>query len=207
MALPAPKIKATATEAGKQSGPEHWLSAHGDFLFRFALLRVKRASLAEDLVQDTLLSAIKAWNSFKGQASERSWLAEILKNKIIDYFRSAECRSTTPSDPAQLAEVVDGKFNLMGLWNVILPDWASQPERHFQNKQFFAALSSCLSKLPEASRRAFVLRTLDGVESDEICKILGLSSSNLWVSMHRTRMALRDCIERNWINAGIKSDS
>lgn len=67
--------------------PERWVEEHGDCLYRFALLRVRRPEIAEDLVQETFLVAVKTAGNFRGKSSERSWLCGILKNKICDYFR------------------------------------------------------------------------------------------------------------------------
>lgn len=77
--------------------PEHWLDAHGDALFRFALRRVQNESTAEDLVQETLLAAWSALERRSGESSERTWLVGILKHKIVDHStRSASSRSAPP---------------------------------------------------------------------------------------------------------------
>ena len=69
--------------------PERWVDDHGDCLYRYALLRVRKEELAEDLVQETLLIAVRTHEKFGGRSTERSWLVGILKNKICDYFRKA----------------------------------------------------------------------------------------------------------------------
>ena len=67
--------------------PLEWLENHGDVLYRMALVRVGKPDLAEDLVQETLLAAWQARDSFAGKSSESTWLVAILKRKIIDHFR------------------------------------------------------------------------------------------------------------------------
>src|SRR3954462_8889903 len=67
--------------------PERWVEAHGDCLYRYALLRVRRPEVAEDLVQETFLAAVRTQGSYRGQASVRSWLCGILKHKLCDHFR------------------------------------------------------------------------------------------------------------------------
>jgi len=67
--------------------PSEWISNYADALYAYAKPRVNDAQLAEDLVQETFLSAWKARDGFKGEASEKSWLFTILKNKIIDHYR------------------------------------------------------------------------------------------------------------------------
>jgi DNA-directed RNA polymerase specialized sigma24 family protein len=69
------------------ANPERWVDEHGDCLYRYALVRVRGAEVAEDLVQETLLAAVRSREKFGGRSSERSWLVGILKNKIVDYYR------------------------------------------------------------------------------------------------------------------------
>ena len=73
--------------------PELWVDAHGDYLYRYALSRVRDTQIAEDCVQETLLSALKSRENFFGQSSERTWLTGILKHKIIDHFRKSSRES------------------------------------------------------------------------------------------------------------------
>ena len=186
-------------ESPDSDSPEGWLDSHGDYLFRYALLRVRDRAVAEDLVQEALISALKAWSKFENRSSVRTWLTEILGNKIIDYFRSAERRLVSASPGEELEGAVDKHFNLLGLWNSMLSDWASNPQTHLENKGFVDTLGRCAEKLPELSRRAFLLRVVDGRPADEVCNVLSITPSNLWVLIHRARHALRDCVERNWI--------
>src|SRR5262245_43042551 len=68
-----------------------WLEAHADYLFHFAVGQVRDAGVAEDLVQDTFLAALKARNGYAGKSSERTWLTGILRHKIYDHLRRT-CR-------------------------------------------------------------------------------------------------------------------
>ena len=71
--------------------PSVWLAEHGDYLFKYAVFRLRDATLAEDAVQETLLAALQAYHSFAGRGSERTWLVGILKHKVMDHFRRV-CR-------------------------------------------------------------------------------------------------------------------
>ncbi len=174
------------------------LEEHGDSLYRFALLRVRSASLAEDLVQETLLSAIRKWQSFEGRAAVGTWLTAILRNKIIDHFRrTAREANVFVSEP--LASVDERHFNALGIWNTVLQDWAGEPDKLLENRELYTALQSCISKLGDNARRVFTLRVVDGVPTEDVCKELEMSASNLGVILYRARMALRDCLEENWI--------
>src|SRR5688572_2814348 len=67
--------------------PTKWVDEHGDYLFRYAIVRLRDETLAEDIVQETLLAAIQSLASYSGKSAERTWLTGILKHKIIDYYR------------------------------------------------------------------------------------------------------------------------
>src|SRR5580698_2342527 len=78
-----------APRASGLSDPERWVDEHGDYLFKFALSRLRDVTRAEDAVQETFLAALKGGKNFAGRSAEKSWLTGILKNKIYDHFRKA----------------------------------------------------------------------------------------------------------------------
>jgi RNA polymerase sigma-70 factor (ECF subfamily) len=187
------------------SDPETWLDLHGDALYRYALMRVREPALAEDLVQDTLLSAFRARGQFSGQSSERTWLVAILKNKIIDHFRRSSREGELPEsdDPDALVDALFKQSN--DHWLNIPAGW-SDPDTSLENTRFWQAFALCLEGLPERQARAFSLSELEGVESAELCKVLGVTSSNLWVLLHRARLRLQACLEREWFGAEPESE-
>jgi RNA polymerase sigma-70 factor, ECF subfamily len=67
-----------------------------------------------------------------------------------------------------------------------------------QRAEFWETLRNCLSKLPERVADVFMLREMEEMETEQICRDLNISPSNLWVMLHRARMALRECLEMNW---------
>jgi RNA polymerase sigma-70 factor, ECF subfamily len=184
-----------------QANPERWVDEHGDPLFRYALVRVRRREVAEDLVQETLLSAMRSREKFAGQSSERSWLFGILKHKINDYFRELG-RETSFTDLESLADEFSEKFVPEGYWvHVKGPkEWKPEPDEVMHRAEFWQTMRNCLDKLPERIANVFTLREMDEVESKEICSMLSISEGNLWVMLHRARMALRECLEINWFN-------
>jgi RNA polymerase sigma-70 factor (TIGR02943 family) len=184
------------------SDPERWVDEHGDYLFHYALGRLRDPARAEDAVQETFLAALKAKN-FAGRSAERSWLTGILKNKIFDYFRKAS-RETTFTDLDFYADeegdrfVADG-FGKGGWIHELGPlAWPENPGAALDNEIFWKTFRDCSGKLPEKVAAVFTLREVDGVDSKEICATLSISESNLWVMLHRARMALRRCLETNW---------
>lgn len=181
----------------KLSDPERWVDEHGDYLFKFALVRLRDATKAEDVVQETFLAALKGGSSFAGRAGEKSWLVGILKNKICDHYRKS-AREKAFTDLEFHSEEEKSRFS-EGAW---IPEngpleWP-QPGEALDNELFWKTFHNCAGKLPKNVNAVFSLREIDGIESKEICSILKISESNLWVMLHRARMALRRCLEINW---------
>ena len=183
------------------SSPEQWVDLHGDALFRFALLRVRDAHLAEELVQETFCAALQAQEKYSGLSSERTWLIGILKHKVIDNFRRMS-RERPHDDPDLCEAVEEDFFDAKGRWRVQPGDWSTSPDEALERKEFWEVLQSCMERLPDRLRQVFALREVDGTDSGEICKVLGISSTNLWVMMHRARVQLRQCLENHWFEAG-----
>ena len=200
-------ITVSVSEAPVPIDPERWVDEHGDHLFRYAIVRLRDESLAEDAVQETLLSAIQSRESYSGRSAERTWLIGILKHKIIDHFRKHS--REVPLDPADtdLSEfdpLFERQDEFQDHWNDYLSPriWRRSPDDALQEDEFFGVLQRCLSKLPERVATVFSLREMNDLDTDEICEILALSSNNFWVMMHRARMSLRRCIEINWFMKG-----
>lgn len=213
-ALPYPisamQTATTATEKADETpviDPGQWVDDHGDYLFRYAIVRLRDETLAEDCVQEALLSAIQALGSYGGRSTERTWLTGILKHKIIDHFRkhSREVQlDPAETDLSEFDPLFQRDDEFTDHWNDYLSPriWLRSPDEALQEGEFFGVLQNCMSKLPERVSSVFSLREMNGLETDEICEILSLSSSNFWVMMHRARMALRRCIEINWFMKG-----
>ncbi|HVA54572.1 MAG TPA: sigma-70 family RNA polymerase sigma factor [Gammaproteobacteria bacterium] len=180
------------TTAVHQSAPDarQWVPEHGDMLYRFALMRVRDASVAEDLVQETFLAALKGRQDFHGGSSERTWLVGILKHKIVDHFRQAVREVPTDDIDAE----VDAYFNDRGEW-AVPPSVLDNPTKNMEQEDLRGRLAECLEGLPERQSRAFVLTQVDGLAAGETCKLLGITSTNLWVMLHRARLRLRHCLE------------
>lgn len=180
------------------SDPHTWLDQHGDALYRFALLRVRDPGVAEDLVQETLLAALRARDSFAGAAAERTWLIAILKNKLIDHFRR-QARERPLPETENTDEAIDAMFSDEhgGHWTRTPSAWEN-PEAALDQARFWQAFHDCLAGLPERQARIFALSELDGLSTDELCKVLEAQPSNVWVMLHRARLRLRECLEQRW---------
>ncbi|WFB37203.1 sigma-70 family RNA polymerase sigma factor [Kiritimatiellota bacterium B12222] len=180
-------------ESNRELDPTRWLADHGDVLFRFALGRVRDPQTAEDLVQDTFLAAMKGSESFSGRSKERTWLIGILKHKIIDHFRKH--KRMFLSEDLELKEQDPQEFlDRKGNWTVGQSAWITQPEKAYELKEFWKHLNACLEHLPQQQRQVYILRELEELSADDICESLEMSPSNLWVTLHRARLQLKDCL-------------
>jgi RNA polymerase sigma-70 factor (TIGR02943 family) len=179
--------------------PTRWLDSHGDYLYRYALARVRDAAVAEDLVQETLLAAIGSTHA--GRSSERTWLVGIMKHKVVDYFRRV-ARMT------QFQLTIDDEesesFETSGPWrghwreDQAPVSWPFDAAGILESREFWETFDRCLSQLPQQIAIAFTLREIDGLSANEICEILQITPNNLFVILHRGRAKLRHLLEAEW---------
>lgn len=195
--------EAQSRTANKSPDAVVWLDQHGDYLFKYAMFRLRDSSAAEDAVQETFLAALRAYEKFEGRGSERTWLIGILKHKITDHFRriAREAPLGQEEDGASdHSEFFRGIGEWTGHWelNHAPTDWHANPSELVERQEFWSVFSDCLSPLPQRTANAFTLREVDGLTSEEICEVLGITVNNLWVMLHRARLHLRNCLELNW---------
>lgn len=179
----------------KEVDPGQWVERYGDLLFRYTLVRVKDQDVAEEIVQTTLLAALQAKNTFEGRSSEKSWLFGILKHKIMDHFRRLKQKRAYELTPEDDADPYEQAFDAHGHWIHPPRPWAYDPEKAAENKELTGALAECLDGLSEKFRSVFVLKEIDGMASEDICKEFGITPTNLWVILHRARNQLKRCLE------------
>ena len=178
------------------------IESHRPYLVRYALSQLRDAQLAEEAVQEALLSALESLSNFEGKSSLRTWLTSILRFKVIDLQRRA-VHDRTNLEPTDFAAEtgddawLDDLFDETGHWRVAPGAW-SNPEAAFEQRRFWEVFERCLDKLPAAGGRVFFKREIVGEETETICKEEGITSSNCWVILHRARLNLRACLEMNW---------
>jgi len=170
-------------------------------LLKFAMLQLRNATTAEDVVQETMLAALQSGGSFAGQSSVKTWLVGILKHKIIDTIRrqSREQPLDLGADEVSL-EDLGALFQDDGHFQDQPADWGD-PEAALTQRRFFEVLERCMAGLPKNTARVFTMREVMGLDTDEICKDVGITPSNCWVLLYRARMALRGCLEQRWFGA------
>jgi len=172
---------------------------HRTYLLRYASLQLRDAGAAEDAVQDTLIAALEGWDRFGGNSSVKTWLTGILKHKIIDHIRRQSREQPLVSDDSDRseAEAVDALFLEDGHWRQPPSHWGD-PDKALENKAFMAVFEQCAKNLPAKTARAFMMREVMELSTEDICKELEVSTTNCWVILHRARLSLRACLEMKW---------
>jgi RNA polymerase sigma-70 factor (ECF subfamily) len=185
------------------------IESHRPYLLRYALAQLRDGQLAEEAVQEALVAALESIAGFNGRSTLRTWLTSILRFKVIDLQRRAIAErshvvldeETESGDEAWLDDLFDGT----GHWREAPQAW-SNPEAALEQRRFWEAFERCLDRLPNTAGRVFFQREVLGEETETICKAEGITASNCWVILHRARIALRACLEKNWFGKEAVAD-
>ena len=178
------------------------LEAHRGYLLRVARLQLRDEALAEDVVQETLLAALSG-SGFSGKSTLKTWLTGILKHKIVDAIRRKRREPVASAEFGDLdaeLDIEDFDAHVQGercvgraAGGLGRSGGGAQPPAVPRHRWISAS-----QKLPPNTARAFMMREVMELETDEICKELAITANNLWVILYRARMALRQCLEQNW---------
>jgi RNA polymerase sigma-70 factor (TIGR02943 family) len=177
---------------------DKWIDNYADYLFNYAVVRVNDIDIAKDLVQDTFFAGLKSAKNFQGKSTERTWLVSILKRKVIDHYR--KINSKKGQAEVRMNFYTDGENEGNWIEERVPQNWDNQSEKDIENRELKSQLELCINGLPEKYALVFRMKTIQEFETEEICKELDITSSNLWVIIHRARTQLRKCMEDNWFN-------
>lgn len=178
--------------------PDTWVNLYADYLFNYTIKRVDDHEIAKDIIQETFYSALKSAPNFKGLASERTWLISILKRKIIDYYRKVN--SIKGKSEIRVNFHQSGEKEGDWLEERVPAKWDSSSDYKLEQEELSQTINNCINKLPEKYAMVFKMKTIQQMDTEDICKELDITASNLWVIIHRARTQLRDCMEINWFN-------
>jgi len=183
----------------RKTDPSTWVDECGDYLYRYALMRLRDPAAAEDVVQETFLAGIKGLKRYDGRVDIKYWLRGILRNKIVDHIRKA-VRETPVEDieGMQLAETA--LFKMAGIPSTRPTRLGFDPHQDYEKSEFWDVFQRCLGGLKGNLQRAFTLKVLEGMPTDEVCKVLGIKPNNLWVLNFRAREQLKDCLSKHWLD-------
>ncbi len=177
--------------------PAEWVDRHGDVLYRYAIVRVRKQEIAEDLVQETLLAALKSQDKFEGQSAEQVWLIGILRHKILDYLRSRS-RGVDGRTEAGSTDWLADFFDDRGNWRKPPDPTAVNPDSLVEREEFWDVFDHCLEGLPPRAREAFTRRVIEQEDTKSISEALSVTANNLWVILFRARTQMRSCLMLKW---------
>lgn len=194
-------VYSNANAGGRSAGIAGELEQHRMYLMRLARLELRDDTLAQDVVQETMLAALST-NSFSGGSTLRTWLTSILKHKIIDAIRKRQRRKEVAvSEVEEMADAggddFDSPFDDHGAWHTKPSAWAD-PEQSLKQRQFMEVLSLCMERLPAQTARVFVMREYLELDVTEIGEELKITSTHIYVLLYRARATLRACLEKKW---------
>jgi RNA polymerase sigma-70 factor (ECF subfamily) len=177
---------------------EHQLATLREPLLRFALLKLRNESLAEDVVSETLLAILEKPDGFEGRSTLRTYATGILKFKVIDVLRVRGREvHIEPLEEQSLDDAIDALFAENGHWRDKPQVWAN-PDAALEQREFFDVLQTCVERLPPKLARVFMAREWLEQEVPEICAELGITANNCGVMLYRARRSLRECLEQRW---------
>lgn len=180
----------------KALNPASWVDEYGDYLYRYAVSRLRDGEAAEEVVQETFVAALRHVDQYEAKGSERAWLLGILKRKIIDLIRARNRTvSLAEEDSNDLSEAL---FDRNGSWKKEIRSAGYAPLDSLEREEFWRILRGCLETLPPRQADVFVLREMDDRSTEEICKELEITASNLWVILYRARLQLSNCMKSRW---------
>lgn len=194
----------SATAANETSAD--WIETHADYLFNFAVGQVRDASVAEDLVQDTFLAALKAHGRFAGHSAERTWLVGILRHKIYDHLRRA-CRERAVRADLPLPSDEESNWEDAMMWLHDVATESQSPSRRIELAELNENLERALGQLPPRVAQVFQLYEVEERSNAEVCERMNISESNLWVTLHRARKQLREHVLDWWVGAPARRTS
>ncbi len=195
----------TAKPEGKAALSSEWVDAHADYLFNFAIGQLRDANVAEDLVQETFLAAVKARDTFSGQSSERTWLVGILRHKLYDHLRKTCRERAVRHDPTPANDAEAWEESALWLHDVAAE--SQSPSRRIELDEFRANLEGALGKLPHRIAQVFQLYEIEERPNREVCAQMNISQSNLWVMLHRARKQLREQLAGWWFGEAARRTS
>jgi RNA polymerase sigma-70 factor (ECF subfamily) len=189
---------------GDEGAFDELVNQHHSVLIRMAMGYVADREVAEEVVQDTWMAVIESLNRFEGRSSLRTWICGILIHKAKDRgvrekrhttfsgFESYDDDNDEAVDPSRFQQ--SGEW--AGHWAFPPQPWDDQtPEKLLASQQAINAMNKAIEALPAPLKEVLILRDVEGVEAKEVCEMLKITETNLYVRLHRARERVRVAVE------------
>jgi RNA polymerase sigma-70 factor (ECF subfamily) len=178
--------------AGEQDAFVALVARHHAAMLRLARSFVSSGAIAEEVVQDTWLGVLRGLDDFAERSTFRTWLMRILVNRA----RSTGVRENRSVAVGDAGPVVDrARFDASGAWMSPPQHWVEDSDDRLQAQAFIEEIQEALGQLPPRQREVVILRDVDGLTGQEVCKVLEISEANQRVLLHRGRSHLRGSLE------------
>lgn len=177
----------------KSEDLQSWIDNYSLSLLNRAIYLLSNREDAEDMVQDVFIAAFEYYDSFRGESHPKTWLMNILKYKVADYYRK-KYKSTGKIK-------LDHFFDASGQWkdDSVIGEWQDDQELLLDDAIFRTTLTHCLDNLPAKWLIPVKLYYLEEKKATIVCQETGISTTNLWKILQRSRLQLRACLESNWL--------
>lgn len=189
---------------GDEGAFDDLVNQHHGTLIRMAMGYVADREVAEEVVQDTWMAVIESLNRFEGRSSLRTWVCGILIHKAKDRgvrekrhtnfsaFEPYDDDNDEAVDPSRFQHTGEG----VGHWAFPPQPWDDQtPEKLLASKQAVDCMQRAIKDLPTTLKEVLILRDVEGVEAKEVCEMLNITETNLYVRLHRARERVRVAVE------------
>lgn len=180
----SPAISLDALRSGDPQALAALFEAYADRIYRLALSLLHDPSAAEDIVQETFVSAITHLDRFEGRSSLGTWLYRVGYNASLDWLRRRKDEPLPPDEPGDESDAVPLPRSLV--------EWTLTPESRQAEGEMAAELDRAIGELSEGLRLVFLLRDVDELSTQETAEALGLTEGAVKVRLHRARLALRE---------------
>jgi RNA polymerase sigma-70 factor (ECF subfamily) len=189
-------------KAGDEQAFDALVTQHHAGLIRMAMTHVADREAAEEVVQETWMAMIEGLDRFEGRSSLRTWIFGILIHKAKDRG-VREKRHTTFSAFQSLDDepaIEPSRFHQSGEWAghwALSPQLCDErtPEKLLTSHQAVTAMNRAIEALPPTLKDVLILRDVEGMEAREVCDVLKITETNLYVRLHRARERVRTAVE------------
>ena len=181
--------EAALLEGLKRGDPEAcacMIKQYAPRVYAIAIRMVNDPDEAEEVLQETFISACKNIDKFEGRSALGTWLHRIATNAALMHLRKRKNREVSLDEPIG-TQSGDDVFREV-------QDWTIAPDDHAMNSETRDVLEKAIAELPDTLRTVFILREIEGYSTEETANILGISISATKVRLHRARLRLRESL-------------
>jgi RNA polymerase sigma-70 factor (ECF subfamily) len=172
------------------------VSRHQDRVYGLALRLLRDVAEAEEVVQETFLAALEKLATFRGEAAFTTWLHRVAANAALMRLRRRRRAPEVTSDRPM--EELLPRFDEQD--HLVVPgpshDWSKRADEQLADREIRGAVEGAVQNLPDDYRIVFLLRDVEGLSSDAMAELLGVSVAAVKSRLHRARLALRERLSR-----------